>query len=96
MAIELAERFAERVATSGVGPSVAEALSEDDSSICPAAGELLLRLLWDCPWGSHLACFVAGLLVWPLSDLLRLVRLSWQRLVSQAERRLLVRVPERP
>ena len=40
--------------------------------------------------------FLAGIAVWPVTDVLRLFKLAWQRQVGAAERQLQLRPPDRP
>ena len=40
--------------------------------------------------------FLAGIAVWPITDVLRLFKLAWQRQVGAVERQLQVRPPDRP
>jgi len=95
-AIHLASQLAESVARSG--HELASSIGEDTATeVCTCEPR---------PWApalppalsSHLWAFLAGVLVWPFADILRLLRLAWLRRISHVEARLLaqVRPPARP
>ena len=97
-AISLASQLADSVARSG--HALASSSGEDadlaEDCICePRPRERSARL---SSLESHGLTFLAGVLLWPLSDLLRRIRLLWLRRVSHAEASLLlqVRPPARP
>jgi hypothetical protein len=95
-AIHLASQLAESVARSG--HDLAAAIGEDtatEACTCEPRPWARARLL---VLDSHLWAFLAGALVWPFADVLRLLKLAWRRRVSHVEAALLaqVRPPARP
>ena len=96
-AILLASQLADNVVRTG--HDLASSLGEDSTTeACTCEPR---------PWAprarlpgvdSHLLAFLVGVLVWPIADVLRLLRLAWLRRVSHVEAALLaqVRPPARP
>jgi hypothetical protein len=96
-AIHLASQLAGSVAHSGhdLASPTGEDLDAAEACVCRGERDRFARLILA---DTHLLAFLAGVLVWPLADLLRLLKLAWLRRLADAEARLLVQVrpPARP
>ena len=93
-AIHLASQLADSVARSGH-------TLQDADEVCVCEPPLpRARSARPSSLETHGLAFLAGVLLWPVADLLRLIRLLWLRRVCHAEAHLLsqvpVRVPSRP
>jgi hypothetical protein len=82
-AIHLASQLADSVARSG--HELASPGGEDSDAVCVREAGARAPPAYLPPVDTHLLAFLAGVLVWPLSDLLRLLRLAWLRRVAHVE-----------
>ena len=93
-AIHLASQLAESVVRTGHDLAEPEGSASELSGACSCVPQGWVPSSHE----THFLAFVAGALLWPLSDLLRVLRLAWQQRLAQVEARLLFRVrpPARP
>ncbi len=80
--------------TSRVEAAPAEPLESDHDAV--AACECLCNLTERLSAPEAVLYVALGFALWPFLDLLHLLKKAWQKQVAAAERRLLLRPPDRP
>ena len=80
--------------TSRVESVPAEPLESNHDAV--AACECICNLTERLPISESALLVALGFSLWPFLDLLHLLKKAWQKQVAAAERRLLLRPPDRP